>query len=103
MVNRQLCNRLARIIGGSGSITNGACVVQTLRKLNVKIFGRHDRSSYPAVRTVRGSQGRQKPYLEPGGNRHPGKRNQPLRLGGAQARHQSNRHSQPLAIPKPLF
>ncbi|WP_284642412.1 DUF1259 domain-containing protein [Paenibacillus silviterrae] len=44
MVNRQLCNRLARIIGGSGSITNGACVVQTLRKLNVKIFGRRSRS-----------------------------------------------------------
>ncbi|MBB3111801.1 hypothetical protein FHS18_003869 [Paenibacillus phyllosphaerae] len=39
-----LCDRLARIIGGTGSVTNGACVVQTLRNLNVKILGRRSRS-----------------------------------------------------------
>lgn len=44
MINQTLCNRLARIIGGTGSVTNGACVVQTLRDLNVKILGRRSRS-----------------------------------------------------------
>jgi len=43
-MNNQLCSKLARIIGGTGSVTNGACVVQTLRNLNVKILGRRSRS-----------------------------------------------------------
>lgn len=38
------CKTIARIIGGSGSVTNGACVVQLLRNLNVKILGRRSRS-----------------------------------------------------------
>lgn len=44
-MNRQLCNRLARIIGGTGSIVNNACVLQTLRNnLNLRILGRRSRS-----------------------------------------------------------
>lgn len=43
-MGNQLCNRLARIIGGTGSVTNGVCVAQTLRKLNLRILGRRSRS-----------------------------------------------------------
>ncbi|MGC6585380.1 DUF1259 domain-containing protein [Paenibacillus sp. Dod16] len=43
-MGNKLCNRLARIIGGTGSVTNGVCVVSTLRRLNVKILGRRSRS-----------------------------------------------------------
>ncbi|MGE7828106.1 hypothetical protein AK95_06270 [Paenibacillus sp. LC231] len=43
-MGNQLCNRLARIIGGTASVTNGVCVVSTLRRLNVKILGRRSRS-----------------------------------------------------------
>lgn len=43
-MSRQLCDRLARIIGGTGRVTNRACVVQTLRRLNVRILGRRSRS-----------------------------------------------------------
>lgn len=44
-ISTSLCNRLARIIGGTGMVTNGACVVQRLRNnLNLKILGRRSRS-----------------------------------------------------------
>ncbi|MDO3676602.1 DUF1259 domain-containing protein [Paenibacillus ehimensis] len=43
-MSKQLCNRLARIIGGRGSVTNGVCLVQRLRNLNVRILGRRSRS-----------------------------------------------------------
>lgn len=43
-MGNQLCNRLARIIGGTASVTNGVCVVSTLRRLNVRILGRRSRS-----------------------------------------------------------
>ncbi|AFH64288.1 DUF1259 domain-containing protein [Paenibacillus mucilaginosus] len=45
VISQQLCNRLARIAGGTGSITNGACVIQRLRNnLNLRILGRRSRS-----------------------------------------------------------
>lgn len=44
MVNKKLCDRLAKIIGGTGMVTNGACVAQRLRKLNLSILGRRSKS-----------------------------------------------------------
>lgn len=45
MANKTLCNRLARIVGGTGSVVNGACVVQRLRNnLNLRILGRRSKS-----------------------------------------------------------
>lgn len=45
MSNSSLCRRLARIVGGTGSIVNGACVVQRLRnELNLTILGRRSKS-----------------------------------------------------------
>ncbi|WP_274366250.1 DUF1259 domain-containing protein [Paenibacillus thermotolerans] len=44
-ISKQLCNRLARIVGGSGSIVNGACLVQRFRKnLNLRILRRRSKS-----------------------------------------------------------
>lgn len=44
-LSRAMCNRLARIVGGQGSIVNGACVVQRFRRnLNLRILGRRSRS-----------------------------------------------------------
>jgi hypothetical protein len=44
-ISKQLCDRLARIVGGQGSITNGACVVQRLRNnLNLSILRRRSKS-----------------------------------------------------------
>lgn len=44
MINKALCSRLAKIINGQVITTKPACVVQTLRRLNVKILGRRSRS-----------------------------------------------------------
>lgn len=45
MANQTVCNRLARIVGGTGSVVNGACVVQRLRNnLNLRILGRRSKS-----------------------------------------------------------
>ncbi|HEX7056479.1 MAG TPA: DUF1259 domain-containing protein [Bacilli bacterium] len=44
MANTNLCNRLATIIGGQVLARTPACVVQTLRTLNVRILGRRSRS-----------------------------------------------------------
>ncbi|MFB5674110.1 DUF1259 domain-containing protein [Paenibacillus terreus] len=45
MITKTLCDRLAKIVGGTGSITNGACVVQRLRNnLKLKILGRRSKS-----------------------------------------------------------
>lgn len=45
MITKTLCDRLAKIVGGTGSITNGACVVQRFRKnLKLKILGRRSKS-----------------------------------------------------------
>lgn len=44
-VTQTLCDRLAKIVGGEGSVVNGACVVQRLRnELNLSILGRRSRS-----------------------------------------------------------
>lgn len=40
MSEKALCARLAKIIGGHLATNKPACVVQTLRNLNVKILGR---------------------------------------------------------------
>jgi hypothetical protein len=40
-----LCARLARIVGGTGSVVNGVCVVQRLRNnLHLRILGRRSKS-----------------------------------------------------------
>ncbi|WP_145322772.1 DUF1259 domain-containing protein [Paenibacillus xylanexedens] len=44
MSEKALCARLAKIIGGQVATNKPACVVQTLRNLNVKILGRRSRS-----------------------------------------------------------
>lgn len=45
MVNQTLCNRLAKIVGGTGMMANGACVVQRLRNnLKLSILGRRSKS-----------------------------------------------------------
>lgn len=45
MINQTLCNRLARIVGGTGMVVNGACVVQRLRnELRLSILGRRSKS-----------------------------------------------------------
>jgi hypothetical protein len=45
MSTRCVCNKLAKIIGGTGTVVNGACVVQTLRNnLKLSILGRRSRS-----------------------------------------------------------
>lgn len=38
------CKKLATFINGTSTVVNGACVVQTLRPLNVKILGRRSKS-----------------------------------------------------------
>jgi hypothetical protein len=45
MANQTLCTRLAKIVGGTGMIVNGVCVVQRLRKnLHLTILGRRSKS-----------------------------------------------------------
>ena len=92
-MGNQLCNRLARIIGGTGSVTNGACVVSTLRRLNVKILGRRSRSplTLPFALSFesKDSRGRTLNLGKP----LSWKRNQSVRGGTAEARNKSNRHS----------
>ncbi|MUG44382.1 DUF1259 domain-containing protein [Paenibacillus woosongensis] len=44
MASRELCERLARIIGGQVITSKPVCLVQTLRKLKLKILGRRSRS-----------------------------------------------------------
>lgn len=44
-ISMQLCNQLARIVGGSGSIVNGACLIQRFRSnLNLRIQRRRSKS-----------------------------------------------------------
>lgn len=43
-MSQSACNRLARIIGGRGTFSNGVCVVQRLRNLNLSILGRRSKS-----------------------------------------------------------
>lgn len=44
MTKKEACKVLARIIGGTGSVTNGVCVVQRLRNIPATILGRRSRS-----------------------------------------------------------
>ncbi|MEK3933995.1 DUF1259 domain-containing protein [Sporosarcina sp. FSL W7-1349] len=42
--SEDLCGEFARILGGSGSIVNGACLVQKFRDIRFTILGRRTRS-----------------------------------------------------------
>lgn len=44
MGKQELCNRLAKIVGGTGMVVNGVCVVQRTRNLKLSILGRRSRS-----------------------------------------------------------
>ncbi|MET3207230.1 UNVERIFIED_CONTAM: hypothetical protein ABIC26_000164 [Paenibacillus sp. PvR008] len=45
MIKKCLCDRLAKIVGGTGMVVNGVCVVQRLRNnLNLRILGRRSKS-----------------------------------------------------------
>ncbi|TCW39412.1 DUF1259 domain-containing protein [Laceyella sacchari] len=42
--SKTLCDRFAKILGGTGEIVNGVCVVTRLRNLSPTILGRRTRS-----------------------------------------------------------
>jgi hypothetical protein len=41
---KDLCREFARILGGTGSVTNGVCLVQKFRKIPFTILGRRTNS-----------------------------------------------------------
>jgi hypothetical protein len=41
---KDLCREFARILGGTGSVTNGVCLVQKFRDIPFKILGRRTNS-----------------------------------------------------------